>query len=88
MTSQATNTREGGSTSCPGRSRMLRTYTEKELETVWAAPELLGVPTIGGGSARSGGGGGGGHKSQISLPSRPKYTKTAKNGRFRARFGL
>jgi hypothetical protein len=24
------------------------------------------------------GGGGGGHRSQISLPSRPKYTKTAK----------
>jgi hypothetical protein len=45
---------------------------------MWAAPELLGVPTIGGGSARSRGGGGGGHRSQISLPSRPKYMKTAK----------
>jgi hypothetical protein len=45
---------------------------------VWAAPELLIVPTIGGGSARSGIGGGGGHRSQISLPSRPKYTKTTK----------
>jgi hypothetical protein len=45
MTSQATNRREGGS----GRSRKLRTYTKKELETVWAAPELLGAPTIGGG---------------------------------------
>jgi hypothetical protein len=30
----------------------LRAYTEKELETVQAAPELLGAPTIGGGSAR------------------------------------
>jgi hypothetical protein len=27
----------------------------KELETVWAAPELLSAPTIGGGSARAGG---------------------------------
>jgi hypothetical protein len=45
---------------------------------VWAAPELLGAPTIGGGSARFGGGGGGGHTSQISLPSHPKYTKMAK----------
>ncbi len=42
------------------------------------APELLGASTIGGGSARPGGGGGGGHKSKISLPSRSKYTKTAK----------
>jgi hypothetical protein len=45
---------------------------------VWATPKLLGAPTIGGGSARSRGGGGGGHRSQISLPSRPKYTKKAK----------
>jgi hypothetical protein len=36
----------------------LRAYTWKELETVRAAPELLGVPTIGRGSARPGGGGG------------------------------
>jgi hypothetical protein len=78
MTSQATNRREGGSTSWPGCSRKLRTYTLKELETVWAAPELLCVPTIGGGSAQSGDGDGGGHRSQISLPSWPKYTKTAK----------
>ncbi len=69
MTSQATNRREGGSTSWPGCSGKLWTYTKKELETVWAAPELLGVPTVGGGSARSGGGGGEGHRSQISLPS-------------------
>ncbi len=41
-----------------------------------AAPELLGAPTIGRGSAWPGGGGGGGHRSQISLPSRLKYTKT------------
>jgi hypothetical protein len=45
---------------------------------VWAATELLGAPTTGGGSARSGDGGGGGHRSQISLPNRPKYMKTAK----------
>jgi hypothetical protein len=49
MTSQATNRREEGSTSCPGLSTKLCIYTEKELETVWAAPELLGEPTIGGG---------------------------------------
>jgi hypothetical protein len=49
MTSQATNWREGGSASCPGRSRKLRTYTKKELDTAWEAPELLGAPTIGGG---------------------------------------
>ncbi len=62
----------------PGRSWKLLNYTEKELETAWAAPELLGVPTIGGGSARSRGGGGEGHGSQISLPSRPKCTKKVK----------
>ncbi len=45
---------------------------------MWAAPELLGAPTIGGGSARSGGGGRGGLRSQISLPSHPEYMKTAK----------
>jgi hypothetical protein len=43
-----------------------------------AAPELHGVLTTGGGSARPGGGGGENHRSQISLPSHPKYTKTAK----------
>ncbi len=69
MTSQATNRREGGSTSCPGRSRKLRTYTLKELETMWAAPALLCEQTTGGGSARSEDGDGGGHRSQISLPS-------------------
>jgi hypothetical protein len=58
MTSQVTNRRERGSMSCPGRSRKLRTYTLKELESVWVAPELLGAPTIGRGSAWSGGGGG------------------------------
>ncbi len=45
---------------------------------MWAAPELLGAPTIGGGVPGPGGGGRGGLRSQISLPSRPKYTKTAK----------
>jgi hypothetical protein len=54
----------------------------KELETVWAAPELLGALTIGGGSARSGGGGGGGHRSQLSLPSRPNIQKRQKTGSF------
>ncbi len=78
MTSKAINRREGGSASCPGHSQKLPTYTYKELETAWVPPELLGAPTIGGGSARSRDGGGEGHKSQISLPSRPKYTKTAK----------
>ncbi len=60
MTSQVTITREGASASCSGHSRKLRTYTEKELETAWAAPELLSAPTIGEGSARSRGDGGGG----------------------------
>jgi hypothetical protein len=36
----------------------LRAYTQKELETMRAAPELLGELTIGGGSARARGGGG------------------------------
>jgi hypothetical protein len=52
---------------------------------VWAAPELLGEPTIGGESARSGGGGGGGHRSQISLPN---DTKTAKKRAFWCTFWL
>jgi hypothetical protein len=64
--------------SCPGCSQKLRTYTKKELETMWAAPELLGAPTIGRGSARPRDGGGGVHRSQISPPSHRKYTKTAK----------
>jgi hypothetical protein len=45
---------------------------------VRAPQELLGVPTMGGGSAWPGGGGGESHRSQISLPSHPKYTKMAK----------
>jgi hypothetical protein len=53
-----------------------------------AAPELHGAPTMGGGSARPGGGGGESYRSQISLQSRPKYTKTAKNGQFHERFSL
>jgi hypothetical protein len=77
MTSQVTNRREGVSTSCCGRSRKLRTFTKKELETVRVAQELLGGPTIGGGSAQWGGGGGGSQRSQISLPSCPECTKTA-----------
>jgi hypothetical protein len=50
MTSQLTKRREGVSTSCLGRSRKLRAFTYKELETVRVAQELLGVPTIGWGS--------------------------------------
>ncbi len=50
----------------------LRAYTKKELETVRAAPELLGAPTTGGGSARPRGDGGEIHGSHISLHSRTK----------------
>jgi hypothetical protein len=51
---------------------------------VQAAPELLGAPTMAGGSAwTKGGGGGESHRIQISLRSRPKYTKMAqKTGGF------
>jgi hypothetical protein len=45
---------------------------------VWAAPELPNALTIGERKARPGDGGGGGHRSKKSLPSHPKYTKTAK----------
>ncbi len=56
---------------------------------MWAAPELLGAPTMGGVMPGPGGGGGGGHRSQISFPSCPKYTKTAKkNGQFCSGFDL
>jgi hypothetical protein len=53
-----------------------------------AAPELLGALTIGGGSARPWGDDGGSPRSQISLLSCPKCTKTAKNGLFHTLFGL
>ncbi len=36
------------------------------------------------GSTRSRGGGGGGHRSQISLPSCPKYTKTVKKQAYKS----
>jgi hypothetical protein len=50
---------------------------------VQAAPELLGAPTTAGGSAWTKGGGGESHRIQISLRSRPKYTKMAqKTGGF------
>jgi hypothetical protein len=42
---------------------------------VWAAPELLGAPTIGRGSARSRGGGGGDHRSLINLLRTPEIYK-------------
>jgi hypothetical protein len=77
MTSQVTNRGERGSTSCCVRSRKFQAFTEKELETVRAAQELLGVPTTGGGSARPGGGGRGSQRSQISLQSHPECTKMA-----------
>jgi hypothetical protein len=79
MTSQVTNRREVGSMSYRGHSRKLRAYTYKELETMRAAPELLGAPTIGRGTRV---GDGGSLRSQISLPSCPKYTKSAKKGGF------
>ncbi len=64
-----------------GRSQKLRTYTQKELETVWAAPELLGAPTIGGGSARSrGGGGGGSQKSNKTFKPPEIYENSEKTG--------
>jgi hypothetical protein len=50
----------------------LRAYTYKELETVRAAPELLGAPTTGGGSARPRGGGGEIPRSHINLHSSTK----------------
>jgi hypothetical protein len=40
------------------------------------------------GSARPGGGGGESYRSQISLPSCPKYMKTAINGQFDGHFSL
>ncbi len=57
MTPQATNRREGGLTSCRGRSWKLHAFTQLELETVKVAQKLISAPTIGGGSAQAGGGG-------------------------------
>ncbi len=58
-----------------------------ELETVWAASELLGAPTIGGGCPVRGWWWRGSQKS--NKPSKlPEIYKNNKNGRFRARFGL
>jgi hypothetical protein len=50
----------------------LRAHTKKELETVRAAPELLGAPTTGGGSARPKGGGREIPRSHINLHSSTK----------------
>ncbi len=55
---------------------------------MWVTPELLGAPTIGGGSARSRGGGGGDYRSQLSIPSLLKYTKTAKKWAILRKFWL
>ncbi len=44
---------------------------------MWAAPELLGASTIGGGSARPWGGGGEFHRSHIYLHRRTKQPKTS-----------
>jgi hypothetical protein len=59
MTPETTNRRGVGFMSCLGRSRKLRAFTKKELETMKASQKLLGAPTIGLGSAWAGGGGGG-----------------------------
>jgi hypothetical protein len=67
MTTQLTNRREGGSTSCHSSSRKLRAFAKKELVTVRAAQELLGAPTIGRGSTQPRGGGIGLQRSQIIL---------------------
>jgi energy-converting hydrogenase Eha subunit G len=88
MTSQVTNRKEEGSMSFRGCSRKLRAYTKKELEIVRAAPELLGALTIGKGCAWPGCAGGEIHRGQISLPSRPKYTKTSKKRAVSCIFGL
>jgi hypothetical protein len=45
----ATNRRDGGVMSCCGHSRKLRVYTQKELETVKAAQNMLGALAVGGG---------------------------------------
>jgi hypothetical protein len=83
MTSQATNRREGVSKSCHGRSRKLRAFNEKELESASVAQKLLGTLAIGVGSARPGDGGGGSQRSQKSLPSHPRNVqKQRQNGRF------
>ncbi len=56
MTPQATNRREGGLTSCRGRTVVGSSAPSlKELRTVRAAQKLLRAPTIGMGSARAGG---------------------------------
>ncbi len=80
MTSQVINRREGGSASCPGHSRKLKTYTYIERardhvgssKTAWCADCWQGERLVQGWWWR------GGHRSQRSLPSRPKYMKTAK----------
>jgi hypothetical protein len=69
---QGTNRREGGGTSCRGRSRKTLGLHLERARDHPAAPELLGAPTIGGGSALPGGGGGEIHRSHIYLHSRTK----------------
>jgi hypothetical protein len=49
---------------------------------VRAAPELLGAPTIGGGSARPGGGGGEIHRSQYTFTAERNSQKRQKTGGF------
>ncbi len=51
MTLQATNTKEGGLTSCHGCTQKLWAFTQKELETLSVVQNLLGALTNGGGSA-------------------------------------
>jgi hypothetical protein len=63
----------------------LRAYTKKELESVRAHPELLGAPTIGGGSARPWGGG---REVIYTFTAVRNSQKRRKNRWFRARFGI
>jgi hypothetical protein len=82
---QATNRREGGDTSCPGLGREAPGLHLKEVETVQAVPELLGMLTIGGGSARPWGGSG---EDIYTFTAVRNSQKRRKNGWFRACFGL
>ncbi len=48
-----------------------------------AAPDLLGAPTIGGGSAQPGGGGGGSSRSQIAFQAARNIQRRQKMGGFK-----
>jgi hypothetical protein len=74
MTSQMTNKREAGFTSCHGYIQKLRAFTYKELETVRATQKLLG----GKGSAQAEGGRS--QRSQIHSKPPGMYENSEKNG--------